>query len=369
MSESSIMKDRLDRPAVRCIADNIARVAEFDARGFVRTATKDFASLELKARVQAIIEALARYLPDDPAEAIGVLVRAREGWTRAPGIEHDFAGWPVNDFVGVKGLDCFDASMAALPHLTSLFTAEFAIRPFLAARPHDVLAHLRRWVEHEDEHVRRLVSEGTRPRLPWAPRLTVFDDDPAPVLALLEALRDDPSETVRRSVANHLNDLTKSDPDRVIEVCRAWLEGASDERRWIVRHALRTLVKAKHPEALAVLGFDPRVRVEVEGLRLSKKGIALGEDLHIDFVVRSSAKRTQALVIDYAVHHVKADGSRRPKVFKLQTAELDAGASIAVSKKHRVRPISTRKYYPGRHAVEILINGRSFGTTEFDLRL
>lgn len=366
---TTIMKDRLDRPAVECIAANVSRVAPFDARAFVRDATKDFARLELKARVGAIIEALAVHLPADPAEAIGVLVAARPGWTRSPGIEHDFAGWPVADFVAAKGLGCFDVSMKALPHLTSLFTAEFAIRPFIEARPKAALAYLRRWTKSDDAHVRRLVSEGTRPRLPWAPRLTVFDADPAPVIGLLEALRDDPSETVRRSVANHLNDLTKSDPALVIEVCGAWLDGASDERRWIVKHALRTLVKAKHAGALALLGFDPSVRVELEGLRLSAKRVTLGEDLGIDFAVRSRAKRAQALVIDYAVHHVKADGSRRPKVFKLQNVTLGAGARIAVSKKHRLRAISTRTYYAGRHAVEILINGRSCGTAEFDLRL
>ncbi len=364
------MKDRLGRAAIECIADNIVRVMPaFDRRGFVRTATRDFAALELKARVFATIEALAAYLPSEPADAIGVLVAAGQGWTQGDGVELDFAAWPVIDFVGEKGLGCFDVSMEALRALTHLFTAEFAIRPFITARPKAALKYLRRWVKDPSAPVRRLVSEGTRPRLPWAPKLTVFEDDPSPVLALLTRLRDDPAETVRRSVANHLNDLSKSHPSLVFETCRSWLDGASEERRWIVRHALRTRVKAKDPEALAILGFDPSAKVEVQGLKLSKKRLRLGEDLAFAFVVQSRAKTPQPLVIDYAVHHQKADGSMRPKVFKLQTVTLAPGDEVAVTKTHRLRPITTRKYYSGRHAVEILINGQSQGTAEFELRV
>jgi 3-methyladenine DNA glycosylase AlkC len=282
---------------------------------------------------------------------------------------YGFAAWPVIDFVGKHGLSHPRESLDALRRLTPLFSAEFAIRPFLVHHEALTMTRLRKWTRDGDEHVRRLVSEGTRPRLPWGERLAKLQRDPTPVLRLLERLKDDRAEYVRRSVANNLNDISKDHPQVVVDVARSWSRGASDERRRIIRHATRTLVKSGHPGALAVLGFDPRARVSVADLSVTPKRLTLGGSLAIRFVLRSRARTAQPLVVDYAVHHVKKSGERKAKVFKLKVLELGAGDRVTIEKRHAIRQISTRQYHSGRHAVDILVNGRACARAEFDLRV
>ncbi len=365
-------KEGLDAAAVRRLARNVAAVhAAFPRQRFVRSATRGLSDLELKARVFHIVGALRLHLPQNPKTAIAVLLRAGKGWNaeETTGPTSGFAAWPLIDFVGEHGLESFDSSLKALRKLTQLFSAEFAIRPFLERDPERALRALHTWTADRDPHVRRLVSEGTRPRLPWGRRLRRFQEDPTETLALLEALKDDDSEYVRRSVANHLNDVSKDHPERAVAVCARWAKGASPERLWIVRHALRSLIKAGDSGALKVLGFDPKAKVEVRGLTLSKKGLRLGQDLGFEFELRSRSTKAQRLVVDYAVHHVKANGSLRPKVFKLKTLELGPRATTFVGKTHKLRKISTRRYYSGRHAIEILVNGAPRAKAEFDLRV
>jgi 3-methyladenine DNA glycosylase AlkC len=259
--------------------------------------------------------------------------------------------------------------MAALRQLTGLFSAEFAVRGFIERDAARALRLLATWTEDPDPHIRRLVSEGTRPRLPWGRRLAQFQADPQPVLDLLERLKDDGAVYVRRSVANNLNDIAKDHPDVVIEVCQRWARGASTEHRWIIRHATRTLVKDGHPDALKLLGFDPRAKVAVENLALEPQTIRLGEQVTFSFDVRSLSRRSQPLLIDYAVHHVKRAGHRTAKVFKLKTLALPPQGVASITRKHAFRKITTRTYYPGRHTIEILINGTSHTRADFDLAL
>ena len=205
--------------------------------------------------------------------------------------------------------------------------------------------------------------------MPWGQQLPDLIADPSPTLELLEKLKDDPSELVRRSVANHLNDISKDHPDTVVAVCRRWQKNAGEERQWIIRHATRTLVKAGHPAVFALLGYTENPRLELESLALSGKEIRLGETLEFAAGLRSAAAETQRVVVDYAIHHVKANGQTRPKVFKFKTLEIAAGETVRLEKRHAIRPISTRRYYPGEHAVEILVNGQSLGTRPFTLSL
>lgn len=362
-------KHAIDRAAVKRIATSIAAVEpEFTRARFVRRANAGLEALELKARVKHIIAALKDSLPQDPKLAVAAIVRAGEAWREPPSSEkYEFAAWPLVDFVGAHGLEDFEGSMQALRRLTPLFSAEFAIRPFILEDPGRALSIMAAWRSDDSEHVRRLVSEGSRPRLPWGQRLTPFVKDPRPVLELLEGLRDDPAEYVRRSVANNLNDVTKDHPELALEVCARWAEGASAERRWIVKHATRGLVKAGHPGALALLGYDPKAKVEVRGLAVGPDRARVGDVVRISFELVSKSARAQPLVVDYAVHHVKKDGRRTPKVFKLQTLELAPKARQRIEKQHSFRPVTTRVYYPGTHAIEILINGRSRGVVELEL--
>lgn len=375
--ERRLWKDGVDATVVAFIADRVTNVwPDFNRAGFVQAATEPLETMELKARVHHIIAALRSYLPPAYPAALEVLLLVSRGWTldaEKANVSH-FAAWPIIDFVGVHGTAPahFDASMEALRRLTPLFSAEFAIRPFILADQERALEILRQWLTDIDEHVRRLISEGTRPRLPWGERLEAFVTDPDPVLRLLEPLRADPSEYVRRSVANNLNDIAKDHPERVVEVCGRWRaeeERPSRTRTQLVSRALRTLVKQGHPGALRVLGFDPDAAVEVSDFDLEDDRIRLGGAVQFEILLRSRSAQRERLVVDYAVHHVKKSGERTPKVFKLRTFDLDAGASATLTKAHSIRPISTRRYYAGRHAIELFVNGRSRGLVEFDLEV
>ena len=372
MAEQQAFKDQLHAARVRKIGKALADANPgFDGKAFARSASQGLEELELKARVKHIIAALHVHLPGDYGAALEVLLRAgRASLQQGEGaVIRGFAAWPLIDYIGEHGLGDPARSLDALRELTALFSAEFAIRPFLLADSKGTLKRVMAWTRDERDDVRRLCSEGIRPRLPWGVRLDAFIEDPSPVLRVLEKLKDDPSEYVRRSVANNLNDVSKDHPERVVEVCGKWMQRASEERKWIVRHGTRSLVKAGQPDALALLGFDPGARVDVEGLVLKPKRLRVGDDLRFEFRLRSRAKKPEPLVVDYVVHHVKKGGHTTPKVFKLKQLTLAAGGEQTVQKVHKLRTISTRVYHPGKHSVEIQVNGKARARADFELRV
>jgi 3-methyladenine DNA glycosylase AlkC len=226
---------------------------------------------------------------------------------------------------------------------------------------------LRVWVRDPNPHVRRLVSEGTRPRLPWAGRLRGFQEDPLPVLALLEELKDDPELYVRRSVANNLNDIGKDHPEVLVDVARRWMFQASAERKALVRHALRSLVKEGHADALKVLGFGPDADVTIEDVTISPKRVAMGGKVVVAFTVRSTARRGQRVLVDLRVHFVRAAGKASPKVFKLKAVDLATGTTTSCRKTVSLADLTTRQHYPGKHLVDALVNGRVMPIGAFTL--
>ncbi|MEE4294420.1 MAG: hypothetical protein V2I79_10680 [Xanthomonadales bacterium] len=364
------MKHGLGRPAVERIAASLAAVSPgFPEQAFCSRALDGLPDLELKDRVRHIIRVLREFLPRGFSEAAACLEKLGQCWMEGDPDDplRGFAAWPVIDYVGEYGLEEPERALETLRRLTPLFSAEFAIRAFIVRYPQLTYARLEEWTADPDEHVRRLVSEGSRPRLPWGRRLQEAVKDPSRGLALLERLKDDPSEYVRRSVANHLNDVSKDHPGRVVTVCRAWLKDAGPNRRRLVRHATRTLVKQGHPEVFGLLGFTQRPRVELLSLDVSPATIRMGDAVAIVFELRSRGKSEQKLVVDYAVHHVRADGKTKPKVFKYRSVNLAPGEAIRLRKVHAVRPVTTRRYYPGEHAVEVLVNGRALGRKPFVL--
>ena len=366
------MKDGLDVSALKRLARNLHRAhARFPHKAFVRDASQGLANLELKERVQHVIAVLAIHLPDDFERAVNILLKAAQDWDRGDPDDplRGFAAWPVIDYVAVYGLQQPEIALPALRQLTGLFSAEFAIRPFITTYPKQTLKTLKEWTDDPDEHVRRLVSEGTRPKLPWASRLPEFERNPKPVLTLLEKLKDDPSEYVRRSVANNLNDIAKDHSDLVIEVCRRWLRKPTPQREWIVRHATRTLVKAGHPGVWELLGYATTPQVQFERLQVQQQTFQLGDDLVFTGMLQSKANQSQRLVVDYAIHHMKANGQTKPKVFKLTTLSLAPGEQVKISKRHPFRQITTRQYYAGKHTVEVLVNGQSLAECHFQLKV
>lgn len=342
----------------------------FDSKAFLADAIDGFDILELMDRGRHVADALRRHLPDDYPEALAILMRSigpRPGRSDGDGGMSTFFYLPHVLFVARHGLDRFDESMQAQYELTKRFTAEFSIRPFIDRYPDRALRLLRQWAFDRDEHVRRLVSEGTRPRLPWAGRLRRFQEDPSPVLELLELLKDDPAEYVRRSVANNLNDIGRDHPERLVATARRWLSNASADRRALVRHALRSLVKAGHPGALDALGYGTRADVSIEDVTITPRRVAPGGKVAIEFTVRSRAARPQRVLVDVRIHFVRARGTTSSKVFKLKALELEGRTCATCRKSVSLADLTTRRHYPGRHDVDAIVNGRILPIGHFTL--
>jgi 3-methyladenine DNA glycosylase AlkC len=341
-----------------------------DREAFMADCVPGYDDLELMDRARRIADVMGDHLPADPHESVPIITASLG--PIEPGLSGmvPFRYLPMVLFVGSRGLGAFEESMTAQYELTRRFTAEFSIRPFLEQHRDATLARLRLWTADPDPHVRRLVSEGTRPRLPWAPRLQQFVADPAPVLELLELLRDDNSEYVRRSIANNLNDIAKDHPDLVVEVARRWWSEGGGDRQRMVRHGLRTLVKRGDPGALEVLGLADAADLVVTGSTIAPTHPAIGERVRIEVEVtdRRTAGQARPVAVDVVVHFVKANGATSHRVFKGGVRALAPGAAATYSATVSVAQHSTRTHYTGVHAVEAQVNGQRSGIGAFTLR-
>ena len=353
-SGSTLMKDRLSPEAVRLLADILARCwKDFPEEKFIDEATDGLGSMEMKARVIHLADALSRTLPAKFPAAAKVIDKALAF--------DEFHGWivyAVDDYVARYGIDYPEVALPLMAGLTKRWSCEFAIRPFIQEHQEESFAQFDEWIESDDEDLRRLVSEGSRPRLPWGGYLPAFVADPTPTIALLDRLVDDPSLYVRKSVANHLNDIAKDHPGLAIETARRWLkeDPESERRRWIVSHGMRSLIKAGDPDALALVGFDHEAPVEISDFGVSPTAIAIGEAITIEFALE--AEEETPVMVDYLVHHAGAKGKRSAKVFKLKKTTLKAGQPLAIIRDHRIREVSVRKIYPGPHVIEVQVNGK-----------
>ena len=371
-------KNMLNADLVRQAAVHLQRTTPgFDAAHFRRLATSGLDALEMKARAMHICAALEATLPGDfntAARALtAALAPAETGAELA--LRHGMQGglrgwilWPVGEFIARHGQHNPEVALQALHALTQRFTAEFAIRPFIVQHPALAFNTLQRWVTDDSPHVRRLVSEGSRPRLPWGLQLKSLVADPSPTLPLLLALQDDPSEYVRRSVANHLNDIAKDHPQLVAQWLHEHLPGAPAARRALLRHASRTLIKTGDAQVLKAWGVAGTFKGSAT-LTVAPARVALGGEVTFTLHLQSSAKRAQTLAIDYLVHHVKAHGGTTPKVFKGWQIELAPGAQVSFSKRHSMRAITTRRYHAGRHGIAVQINGCVVTEGSFELSL
>lgn len=355
------LKNQYGPEIPRKIAAMIRNVeADFRIEPFLIDALSGYDELELMPRARHLSRALRRHLPDDYASAIRILVASlgpKYEEAQSSGMA-PFLYLPHVFFVGEYGLDEFELSMWAQYELTQRFTAEFSIRPYLIHRTEATLERLKTWTNDPSVHVRRLVSEGTRPRLPWAPRLPAFQENPRPVLELLELLKDDPELYVRRSVANNLNDIGKDNPLTLFETAKRWLDHASSERQWIVRHALRSAIKRGEKGALEVIGFSHAPQVAIRESIISPSNATIGDAVRLSFRVVNETSANQSVLLDLRVHYLKANGKPSPKVFKLKTLELKPDESATIEKKISLQEMTTRKHYPGLHEVELLLNGQ-----------
>jgi 3-methyladenine DNA glycosylase AlkC len=371
-------KNLLGPAVVASIGEHLSRAhSTFDRKGFETRALKGLDALEMKARAQHLCDALGTVLPPhDFATAADVmeaaLATATEPDDGPMGAAGDglagWAVWPMTEYVARHGHADTPRALRALHAMTQRFTGEWAIRPFILREPELSFRTLTKWTKDPSAHVRRLVSEGSRPRLPWGLVLKPLVADPSPTLPLLLALMDDPSPYVRRSVANHLNDIAKDHPHIVEQWLRTHGEGASAQRMALLRHASRTLVKRGHAGVLDALGVGARFN-GVATLALSAKRASVGDSIELRVSLVSAAKAPQKLAIDYAVHHVKANGGTSPKVFKGWKLDLAPGASRELVKRHSLKPITTRTYHAGEHVVEVIVNGQALASQAFTLRV
>lgn len=330
----------------------------------VAEAADSLAGATFSERVRQVRDAVLTDTPDDFASFRTVIEKALR--------DAEFDGWmvvPVTEAVAVRGLNAFESALDLLAALTPRLSSESAVRQFLNADLHRALAVIERWTDHPDEHVRRLASEGTRPRLPWTVQIPALIKDPAPALPILDSLYRDDSEYVRRSVANHLNDISKDHPSTAVEVAERWLGDPGGNTERVVKHALRTLIKKGDAKALELLGYSPNAQVAVTEFVVDSPTVPLGSSLDFHFSVTNVGPADTALAVDYVIHHVKSNGTRTPKVFKLATRTLAPADTWNVKRRHAIRPITTRRYYPGVHMVELQVNGVSRGTCEFTLEM
>jgi len=364
-----LMKEGLNTASAERIAGAISQVyPAFSVEQFLQQVDSGLSGLELKERVNHFIDALATHLPQDFVNCHKILTQLKPHWDHGNPEDplRSFAAWPVTDFVAKYGIDTPDLAFDCLHYLTSLFSAEFAIRPFIEKYPELSSKYLAQWVTDEDYHVRRLTSEGTRPRLPWGIRLKAFCQDPTPNLDLLEKLKDDDSEYVRRSVANHLNDIAKDNPGIVINLCKYWIKDASANTQWVIKHACRSLIKSGNPDVFPLLGFTESPKLNVSELSLAKAEVVLGDSLSFEVQLKSTSASKQKLAVDFVIYHMKANGQLSPKVFKFKELTLKGKESIKLTKQHKMKAISTRKYYSGKHQIAIQVNGKEYTIKDFN---
>ncbi len=369
-------KNLMSEDVVRLLAFHLGSSLDgFDAARFIASVVPQLEPLELKERVQMIADHMLNVLPANAVDRNTTLVgMLHPDKLTSASKDSDGDGmcgwgvWPLTDVIGRTGLDAFDHSMEALREITMRGTSEFDVRPFIASDPDRALQIMQAWAQDENEHVRRLATEGSRPRLPWGRRLHALVKDPRKTLPILATLRDDPSEYVRRSVANHLNDIAKDHPDLVADVAAEWMKNASKDREKLIRHACRSLIKQGHSRTLAVFGVLPP-QITAPQIKITTPIVKMGEALEFQVTCLSQAKRPQKLIIDYVIHHRKANGTLVPKVFKWRQVTLQTGEELGAIRSHPIRPITTRKYYAGAHAVSLRINGQDFGNEPFDLRV
>jgi 3-methyladenine DNA glycosylase AlkC len=334
----------------------------------LQAATTQLGPLALRERSDLLRDALLADLPGDYESFVGAIRRAQHG-------DALFSGWliwPVTGAVATQAIAAntdaaFDDAMQLLADLTSRLTAEFAIRALLDHDLDRALAIVQTWTASDNVDVRRLASEGTRAFLPWSTRVQGLLAHPRATLPIIGALYRDPSEYVRRSVANHLNDLSRQHPEIVVETARDWLANPDENTPRLVSHALRTLVKRGDTNALALLGFTPVESITVDGPTLDSTTVPFGGTLRFDLAVTNTGSVPARLAIDYIVHHSKANGTQTGKTFKLTTTTLAPGERLGRSREHSFRAITTRRYYPGLHAIEVQVNGVVLGRAEFEL--
>jgi 3-methyladenine DNA glycosylase AlkC len=364
-------KQHFNKETAIILGENIKNVYPlFDVELYGDQVEQAVPGLELKDRVMRMTELMRDQLPPHYEEAIDILVASL-----GPELETEDGmfteGWylmPVARFVEEFGTPYFELSMSALNAITRRHTAEYAVRPFIERYPDQSYDVLKDWTQSESFHVRRLVSEGTRPRLPWASRLQMYIDNPKPVINLLTHLRDDPSNYVQKSVANNLNDIIKDHKELVIDILEDWSENNSTpERQWIIKHASRRLIKAGEPRIMSLLGFSDLDDIEIVSISLKPQALKIGESAHIYMELCNASNDTTKNRVDYGLHYILKRGNRGEKVYKISSFDLAPQETKFIEKEIKFTSTKSRKYYSGTHTIDVRLNGEVLESFDIEL--
>jgi 3-methyladenine DNA glycosylase AlkC len=321
---------------------------------------------ELKQRMRHTTLVLHHFLPGEfhlDAKIIeNILRKLRQNNTTENTLEYMF----LADYVEVFGIHDFDPSVKLFEIITPFTSCEFAVRPFIVKYGDKMINRMHQWSLHKNHHVRRLASEGSRPRLPWAIALPTLKKDPGPILPLLENLKTDSSEYVRRSVANNLNDIAKDNPDIVISIARQW-KGISPETDAIIKHGCRTLLKQANPEILIYYGLHDNSKIELSDFAILTPEVKIGNDLFFSFTIHNKNGKEKTLRLEYAVYYLLNNGRHTRKVYKISERQFQVNESANICRKQSFRIITTRKFYTGQHKLSIIINGQEQNILGFEL--
>lgn len=336
----------------------------FDKKRFLNKVYDDaWETRELKQRMKHIAQVLHEFMPAQYDQAIAkirdIIAALRKNGTTG-GLEYMIFTEYVDNF----GLDHYDTSMEAFEFITQFISCEFAVRPFILRYPQKAMKQMLLWSKHESLHVRRFASEGCRPRLPWSMSLPFLKKDPAPILPILENLKDDPSEFVRKSVANNLNDIAKDNPDIVLGIVKKW-QGYSPRTDWIIKHGSRTLLRKAHPQAMKIFGLAVADKIVVDKLKLENKNISIGEALHFSFTLTNTGNKPIKLRVEYGIDYMKSNGKANRKLFKITENTYQPGQTYTFKRTQSFRNLTTRKHYVGQHAISIVINGQELSAKKF----
>jgi 3-methyladenine DNA glycosylase AlkC len=321
--------------------------------------------LELKQRTRRITTALHKCLPEEYPKAADMIVGISRFLRENKEYEQSYPFIFLPDYIALYGLEHYSISMKAIEEITKLISAEFAIRPFIMRYPNETMKQMLLWTKHQDHSVRRLASEGCRPRLPWAQALPDFKKDPTPVLTVIENLKCDTSEYVRRSVANNLNDIAKDHPNIALQIARKW-QGKNSLTDWIIKHGCRTLLKKGNEAVLNLHGFNPKAKASVKNLEISKK-VDIGDTLHFRFNFFNREKQTMKFRLEYAIDYITGSGKISRKIFKLSENTFEPFDAILFQRRQSFKDFTTRKHYKGKHYLRILANGKELAAGEFSV--
>ncbi|MCB9045925.1 MAG: DNA alkylation repair protein [Chitinophagales bacterium] len=368
--ESTAFKDVFFKPAfIHEFADALSEsMPGFDKKAFERKVfDKDWHGKELKQRTRHIVLVLHQLLPKHFPDAVQVIERTVSHLQTQKIKSVSFGYISLPEYIEVYGLGHYKESVRAMEKVTVFMSCEFAVRPFIVKYGDRMMKQMLAWSKHKDARVRRLSSEGCRPRLPWAMALPEFKKDPSPILPILENLKEDSDVWVKKTVANNLNDISKDHPELAISIFEKWLR-KNKHTDWIVKHAARTLLKAGNPEVMALFGFKKDKQVVVKDITVETPKVKMGKELVFSFAVTNKSKEPKLIRLEYGMHYLRANGTHSKKVFKISEREYQPGAEQVVTRKQSFKPITTRVYYPGLHKVSVIVNGHEAGVVEFVLQ-